>query len=69
MARPFELGRPASHSFLCRALCCASSAAHPVPPIPGITPPGCVAWYHNQYAQCFMCNGVDRHGHKRPAVP
>ena len=53
----------------CKALCCASSAAHPVPPIPGITGPGCVAWSHTQYAQCEMCNGVDRHGRTSPPVP
>jgi hypothetical protein len=51
-------------SAACKSLCCASSAAHPVPPIPGVATPGCVAWFHNQYSQCFFCNGIDKHGTK-----
>jgi len=53
----------------CEALCCASSAAHPVLPLPGMTGPGCVAWYHNQWSQCFMCNGIDRHGRAKSVIP
>jgi hypothetical protein len=58
----------------CRALCCADSAAHPIP-IAGIHPTGCVAWFarvssHKDKAlnttvtsgQCFMAPGVDKHG-------
>ena len=53
----------------CQALCCASSKAHPVLPLPGVTGVGCVAWFHSQYAQCFICNGVDRHGRKTVVLP
>jgi hypothetical protein len=45
----------------CKDLCCADSAAHPIP-YPGAHPTGCVAWYHSEYHQCFICKGVDRHG-------
>ncbi len=52
----------------CEALCCADSVAHPVP-YPGAVPVGCVAWYHSEYSQCFMCNGVNRHGKAGPWPP
>ena len=63
-----QIIQPVNTSAECKALCCASSAAHPVPPIPGVTSPGCVAWYHSQYSQCFICNGIDRHG-RNTVVP
>jgi hypothetical protein len=59
-----QIIQPVNTSAECKALCCASSAAHPVPPIPGVVTPGCVAWYHSQYSQCLICNGLDRHGRK-----
>ncbi len=56
----------ANSSSDCRALCCADSAAHPVP-FPGAQSAGCRAWYQNQYNQCFMCAGT-RHGGFTPPV-
>lgn len=49
----------------CRQLCCASSAASPVP-YPGIVSPGCVAWsaairtdsQGQTHGQCGMCVGT-----------
>ena len=56
--------QPVNTSAECQALCCASSAAHPILPLPGVAGAGCVAWSHNQYSQCFICNGINRHGAK-----
>ena len=55
---------------VCEALCCADSAAHPLP-IAGMQPQGCIAWFsrsevdkktNQSHGQCFMLPGVDRHG-------
>ena len=57
----------ANTSAECEALCCASSAANPIP-VAGVPSEGCVAWFHNQFSQCFMCNGA-KDGRSKPVPP
>eukprot|EP00040_Diaphanoeca_grandis_P028097 m.161388 g.161388 ORF g.161388 m.161388 type:complete len:769 (+) comp31231_c0_seq3:377-2683(+) len=58
----------------CKALCCADSAANPIP-LPGIPPAGCVAWYASirsekgsSQGECFLCEGM-RRGKVQPVPP